>query len=1563
MQSNFTKLCFVLSLLFITTFSKAQNLTETFTNVPNLFLTGWAAQNLSTSASTTLWAQGATTYWNSFDNAGGLNTDWAMCDFNSVSTGTGTVSNWGFTPNLTTLSNGDTIRFFTRTSTTVTYPDRLQIRISVNGASTNVGATDVSVGDFTYLQADINPTYSLAAYPTGYPTAWTQIQIIVSGLPAGNQSGRIAFRYFVENGGPSGVNSFRVGIDNFEYRDQVAAGGNTITTGIVTGSPFCPGATISIPYTITGTFTGGNVFTAQLSDAIGSFATPVAIGTLASTAAGTISGTIPTNIQPGGLYRIRVVASTPATTGTPNTANLVANPVSVSITPSTTTVCPGSPATLTASVPDRFYGVNVFNNSLIRFNQATPGVAAIFDTLPNLIDAYSGDIGPGGFYYILDDFTGDLYRINLGTFARTVVGNAAALDPLQTITGLAWNSFNSTMYATTTDGTTSKLYRIDPNTAATVLVGTITNVAGAIWLAINNTGQAYAADITTDNLYSVNLTTGAGTLVGALGVDINFAQDADFDPVTNILYTAAYNATTNLSEFRTINTTTGASTLIGVMVNAGNSEIDGFAIAGLPTYNWSSGGTTQAISATTAGSYTVTITNASGCTATATQVLTSGSVTAGITPTNPNLCAGATNITASGGGTYLWSTGATTATISISNSGTYTVTVTGASGCTATASVSATSGSVAASINPPTASICSGSSVQLTASGGNSYLWSTGATSATITASNSGVYTVTVTGTGGCTGTASINVGAGSPPTATITPSGSTTFCQGGTLRLTAGTGSSYLWSNGATNAIIDVTSSGAYIVTVTGANGCTATASQTVTVNQAPSASINANGSTTLCPGGSVGLTANGGGSYLWSTGASTASITATSANTYTVTVSGSNSCSATANILVTAGSVPSATITPGGNTTFCQGGSVLLTAGGGNSYLWSNGASTAAISATASGLYTVTVTGASGCTATTSQTVTVNNAPTPSITPSSSTNICPGSSVDLTGGGGNSYNWSTGSSNATITVNSAGTYIVTVTGSNGCTASSSQQVNIQSSQATITPNGSTSICLGSNVILNASNGVSYLWSTGATTSSITVTQAGNYTLTVTANGGCTATASQSVSVNTPPTAAINVNGPTTLCGAGSTSLTASGNGSFLWSTGASSPNITVTAGGTYTVTVTSSNSCTATASQTINQSSGANATISANGSTTVCSGTSVTLTAGGGNSFSWSTGVTTASISVNTTGLYTVTVTDQNGCTGTASQTVVVSTPTATITPNGSTTFCPGGSVTLNANTGNSYLWSNGSVANSITVTAAGTYIVTVLDANGCSATASQVVSVNNNPTTTITPSGSTTICASGGSVGLTAGTGTSYTWSGGATTQSITATTGGTYTVTVVIAPGCSATASQVVTQAQAINITGIATPSTGTNGAVNITVTNAAQPATYTWSNGQTFEDISGLSPGSYTVTVVDANTCTASATFTVGTDVGINNVANISIFTVYPNPAQNLVKIEVELVKAEVGTLTIHNAAGQVVFTATQENAESKSTFAVDASKWATGVYSIRFNTGASNITRPLVIMK
>ena len=675
------------------------------------------------------------------------------------------------------------------------------------------------------------------------------------------------------------------------------------------------------------------------------------------------------------------------------------------------------------------------------------------------------------------------------------------------------------------------------------------------------------------------------------------------------------------------------------------------------------------------------------------------SITASITPSGPSSFCGSGTLTASGGSTYHWNaTGgsATTAAITASASGTYTVTVTSASGCTASASNVVTVNSIpTATITPSGPSTFCGSGT-LTASGGGTYLWNaTGgsATTAAITASASGTYTVTVTSAQNCTASASTVVTVNPIPTAAISPTGPSAFCGSGTL--TASGGGTYHWNTtggSATTAAITASASGTYIVTVTSASGCTASASNVVTVNPIPSAPTSVT-ATNVCVGGTAQLNANSSGNNIrwWtastggtmlgtSVGGANYGVTPASTTTYYAESYTSAGCASATRVAVTVtvNAFPTPAIFASGPTTFCTPGSVTLTASGGTSYSWSTGATTAAITATTSGNYNVTVTNASGCTATASQSVTANTVS--AITPYmiagggwqniSTATVCSGTYVEFgpqpttgtwtwTGPSGfHSYQRDTAISN--VAAAQGGTYTATYVDGNGCTNTQTFNLTVNSISPTV---NSPTVCSGTSATLTATGGGTYSWNTGATTASITTTSSGTYYVTVTGSNTCTATASGTVTVNPLPSTAISV---TAACSGASSILTASGGNTYLWSTGATTASISSNSNTSYTVTATLS-SCTAsaTASSIIYP----NPTLSLTSNTPVCVGGTIDLTATPSGSasytYSWSGVSSFTSTSASPTianaisangGSYSVTVTDNNLCSVTGTETISI-------------------------------------------------------------------------------------------------------------------------------------------------------------------------------------------------------------------------------------------------------------------------------------------------------------------
>jgi hypothetical protein len=421
-------------------------------------------------------------------------------------------------------------------------------------------------------------------------------------------------------------------------------------------------------------------------------------------------------------------------------------------------------------------------------------------------------------------------------------------------------------------------------------------------------------------------------------------------------------------------------------------------------------------------------------------------------------------------------------------------------------------------------------------------------------------------------------------------------------------------------------------------------------------------------------------------------------------------------------------------------------------------------------------------------------------------------------------------------------------------------------------------------------------MWSTGATTQSIAATYTSSYTVTVTDAIGCRATSaptSVSVMSNLPPT--ISVSGPTTFCAGSGVALSATdGYDSYLWSTGATTPAIIVTSSGSYTVAATR-NGCTATSAPvvvTVNANPPAPA-ISASGPTTFCAGGSVTLTAPAGFAYSWSNGATTQSIVASTSGNYTVTVTDANGCRATSAATPVTvrALPAPTITAGGPATFCAGGSVTLTASAGSSYLWSTGATTRAIAASSSGDYSVTVTDANGCSAaSAPTTVTVNAGPAATITPGGPTTFCA-GGSVTLTASSGSSYLWSNGAATQAITASVSGNYSVTVTNAAGCSAASAPAAVTVRPLPTAAVSgTTAICLGGSTTITATlTGTAPWHVTWSDNVTQTINSGT-----TATRSVTPSATTPYSLTAVTDANCSGTSSgTAVVTVKPVPTASV----------------------------------------------------------------------
>jgi choice-of-anchor A domain-containing protein len=896
------------------------------------------------------------------------------------------------------------------------------------------------------------------------------------------------------------------------------------------------------------------------------------------------------------------------------------------------------------------------------------------------------------------------------------------------------------------------------------------------------------------------------------------------------------------------------------------------------SFLWSSGEKTQSITVTPTASttYTVTVTTANGCSASAVGAVTVNpllTVQVGDVATCASSVATLTAVPAGGTGAlhYVWTLpgGAISpvdaATLTATVSGTYKVQVTDSVGCGAVATAAVKINELPSITGQPAdQTVCEGMSAGFVVSAtgtGLSYQWLVSTnqgtnwdaikdatlpyyTNAAASLNDiSNLYQVVITTAAGCSSNSAIATLLVNPvPVVTVD---SAVVCQGNMATLTAHvTGSSaapftYTWSGPSgyslvtTNSFITNADAGAYTVVVTDTNGCSAaTASGAITVNLLPGIEVN---SPAICAGQSAVLSAKVTSGtvtgYLWSNGATTPDITVspTATTQYTVVVTSDAGCQNSAVATVTVNPLPVVTVNSGA---VCAGGSMVLTAtvtgATPSDYLWSNGATTPSITVApgATTTYTVTVTSDKGCSAAGSGMVTVNPLPVVSV---NSGAVCAGGSMTLTasvsGATPKSYLWSTGATTASINVtpNATASYSVTVTSDAGCTGAGSGTVTVNPLPVVSVNSGA--VCAGGSMTLTASvSGAtpkSYLWSTGATTASINVTPSAtaSYSVTVTSDAGCTGTGSGTVTVNPLPVVSVNSGA---VCAGGSMALTASVSGatpkSYLWSTGATTASISVTPSATtiYTVTVTSDKGCAAQGSGmvTVNPLP----VVSVN-SSAVCAGSSAILTAtvtgATASSFAWNNGATTPSITVSpsSTTTYTVTVTSDKGCTGTASGTVTVN-PLPAVTVNATAT-CYNVAATVAATlvkgaTPVTYAWtvpsgaSNPGNVASFGTLVGGTYTVLMTDANGCTATASATLTMPSalNLSLSMTSSsiysdGTITATFSGGtapySIQLDSGS-----WiSGASSPKTFTGVSAASHTVTVKDANGCSLAKSITVT----------------------------------------------------------------------------------------------------------------------------------------------------------------------
>ena len=967
-----------------------------------------------------------------------------------------------------------------------------------------------------------------------------------------------------------------------------------------------------------------------------------------------------------------------------------------------------------------------------------------------------------------------------------------------------------------------------------------------------------------------------------------------------------------------------------------NLQLTGTSTTPDVTYSWTSTNgfesndqspTINNVSADNNGTYTLVVTEtATGCTNTASVIITVTPLPTVSIASNPSVCPGTNlNIMIDGQNGSLTASdlpvGASLIngfiTGVVTTSGVHTYTVTNSSAC---GNVSV-NGTITVYDLPTITftgnnSFCAGLSTNIGVQEAyNNYIWSTGSTSQNIPVSVANTYAVTVTDGNGCQNNSSLEVIVNTPPAAPTVSITDNTNCEpfNGSITVTAPLGEGYTYSIDGSSfqseTVFTGLESDEYTIIVQDNNGCRSTTNGVEVGDEAP------------YDGYTTDITVDDAvNSYVWN------GTEYTESGNYTESFTASNGCDSTVTLHLTV----ITSMTNDIYETACD------------SYQW--GTQTF----TQSGNYEQSFVAVNGMDSVVTLHLTILK---PAVTLSVIDDItaCAGDDITLNAelsgesNGNVSFNWAGPNYTSTeqninlndITTAQDGEYTVTATATLvandvTCTASDIKSVTVTVNTPAVTLADITdkTACAGDNVSINAtlsgtpSGTVSYSWTgpdftsdqQNITLSGITADQSGEYTVVATAAiGNCTATDSKTVNVtvDTPNAGTIAIDGNTTICQGESTTLTASVNGNngsmtYAWSNNAESESITVSENGNYTVTATATvGECTTTAEGTVNVTvnNPVVGTITISGNTIICQGESTTLTASvNGNNgevtFAWSNDATGEAITVSEGGNYIVTATATIGeCTATATKPVSVTVnalPAVEIT--GETSFCQGGSTTLTASEGYTYEWNDQSTNPSISATQGGEYSVTVTDGNGCQSTASvnvEALALPDAPDLTATENTSCTAPNGVITVNSPLGDGLSYSINGTdfQTDNVFNGLNAGDFTVTVKNGNGCVNTAVvSVSTVGNTVDATASAnTPCAGEDLVLNGSSTTAG--VSYSWTGPNNFS-YSGQNPtianasaalnGEYTLTVTEnATHCSKSTTVIVSVNTPAVTLADIT----------------------------------------------------------------------------------
>ncbi|TDO95638.1 gliding motility-associated C-terminal domain-containing protein [Flavobacterium sp. 245] len=954
------------------------------------------------------------------------------------------------------------------------------------------------------------------------------------------------------------------------------------------------------------------------------------------------------------------------------------------------------------------------------------------------------------------------------------------------------------------------------------------------------------------------------------------------------------------------------------------------------SYAWDNGETTQKALSLNAGTHTVTVTDSKGCKTTCTVLITQPAVlSCSVVENDPAKCYGDSNgkatVTPVGGNgdyTYAWDNGETTAQATGLNAGTHTVTVTDKLGYKTTCTVligqpqSALTCSVVQD-KPVTANGLSNGEATVTPLGGNggyTYAWDNGEITAQATGLNAGTHTVTVTDSKGCKTTCTVLITQPAVLSCSVVEN-DPAKCYGdsngkATVTPVGGNGDyTYLWDNGETTAQATGLNAGTHNVTVTDKLGykttCTVLIGQpqsaltcSVIQNKPVTANGLSNGEATVTP-----LGGNGGYTYAWDNGETTAQATGLNAGTHTVTVTDSKGCKTTCTVLITQPGVLSCSVVEN-DPAKCYGdsnGKATVTPVGGNgdyTYAWDNGETTAQATGLNAGTHTVTVTDKLGykttCTVLIGQPQSALTCSVIQNKPVTANGLSNGEATvtPLGGNGGYTYAWDNGETTAQATGLNAGTHTVTVTDSKGCKTTCTVLITQPDVLSCSVVQNDPAKCYGDSngtatVTPVGGNGdYTYAWDNGETTAQATGLNAGTHTVTVTDKLGykttCTVLIGQPQSALTCSVVqnkAVTANG---LSNGEATVTPIGGNGgyTYAWDNGETTQKAVGLNAGIHTVTVTDSKGCKTTCSVTISEPNVLSCSITQD-DPAKCYGDSngkATVLAIGGNgdyTYLWDNGETTAQATGLNAGTHTVTVTDKLGYKTTC--TVLIGQPQSALTcsvvqnkavtanglSNGEATVTP-----IGGNGGYTYAWDNGEITAQATGLNAGTHTVTVTDSKGCKTTCTVLITqpdvlscsvVQNDPAKCYGDSnGKATVLAIGGNGDYT------YAWDNGETTAQATGLNAVTHTVTVTDKLGYKTTCTVIIGQPQSALTCSViqnkpVTANGLSNGEATVTPLGGNGGYTYAWDNGEITAQATGLNAGTHTVTVTDSKGCKTTCT--------------------------------------------------------------------------------------------------